>query len=77
MKRKKYFDWERAFHFIGQSADCDGIWNGDAASLAAEFDLSEAAAEDVLDELRTRRLIEKLFTGAFLICKSRLMESIS
>ena len=44
MKRKRYFDWEQAFHFIWQGADDDGIWNGDASTLAAEFDVSEDAA---------------------------------
>jgi hypothetical protein len=67
VKRKKYFDEERAFEFIWQNADHDGIWHGDAASLGAEFEISEEAAEAVLDKLRTRRLIENLYTGAFFI----------
>lgn len=65
MKRRKYFDWEQAFHFIWQNADRDGIWIGDAVSLAEEFDASEDSAESVLDELRDKRLIEKLYTGSF------------
>ena len=44
MKRKKYFDEERAFEFIWQNTDRDGIWHGDASTLAAEFDVSEDAA---------------------------------
>ena len=71
MRRKKYLDWEQAFHFIWQNADYEGIWLGDAASLAAEFDVSEEAAQEVLDELRTRRLIEKLDTATFIISKWR------
>jgi hypothetical protein len=71
MRRKRYFDWEQAFHFIWQNADRDGIWHGDAASLAEEFDATEDQAESVLDELRGRRLIEKLHTGAFLMSKWR------
>ncbi len=67
----KYFDWERAFEFIWQNADRDGIWKGDAASLAAEFDVLEEAAQKVLDELRGRRLIEKVYTGTFFISKWR------
>jgi hypothetical protein len=67
VRRRKYFDWEQAFHFIWQGADCDGIWNGNTASLAAEFDVSEAAADDVLHELCARRLIEKLYTGKYII----------
>lgn len=71
MRRKKHFDWEQAFHFIWQGADCDGIWNGDAARLAAEFDVSEAAAQGVLDELCARRLIEKLYTEKYIIVNWR------
>jgi hypothetical protein len=71
VKRKRYFDWEQAFHFIWENADRDGIWNGDAVTLAAEFDVSEDQAESVLDELRHRRLIERLHTGAFFISNWR------
>ena len=75
MKRKKYFDEERAFEFIWQNADRDGIWHGDAASLGAEFEISKDAAEAVLDELRTRRLIEKLYTGKYIIVNWREKDS--
>jgi len=34
--------------------------------LAAEFDVSKEAAQEVLDELRDRRLIEKLYTGKYI-----------
>jgi hypothetical protein len=71
MRRKRYFDWEEVFRFIWENADRDGIWHGDAASLAEEFDASEDDAESVLDELRRRRLIEKLYTGSFYLSKWR------
>lgn len=71
MKRKKYFDEERAFEYIWHNADHDGIWHGDAIELATEFESSVEAAEAVLDELRVRRLIEKLYTRAFFISKWR------
>jgi hypothetical protein len=71
MRRTKYFDWEQAFHFIWENADRDGIWHSDAVSLAEEFDASEDDAESVLDELRGRRLIEKLYTGSFYLSKWR------
>ncbi len=71
MKRRKYFDWEQAFHFIWQNADEDGIWHGNAVSLAAEFEVSEDDTESVLDELRDRHLIEKLCTGSFYLSKWR------
>ena len=77
MRRQKYFNWEQAFHFIRQNADREGIWLGDAASLGAEFEVPEQAAQDVLDELRARRLLEKLYTGAFFISKWRGRDEIA
>ena len=71
MRRKKYFDWEEAFRFIWENADRDGIWHGDAVSLASEFEVSEDDAESVLDEVRARRLIEKLYTGSFYLSNWR------
>ena len=71
MRRKKYFGWEEAFRFIWENADRDGIWHGDPASLASEFEVSEDDAESVLDELRARRLIEKLYTGSFYLSNWR------
>jgi len=71
MRRKKYFGWEEAFRFVWENADRDGIWRGDAASLAAEFDALADDAESVLDELRGRRLIEKLYTGSFYVSNWR------
>ena len=67
MRRKKYFGSEQAFESIWQNVDQDGIWKGDAASLGEEFEVSEEAAQTALDALRDRRLIEKLYTGTFII----------
>jgi hypothetical protein len=47
------------------------MWHGDAASLEEEFDVSEEAAQAVLDDLCNRRLIEKVYTGTFFISKWR------
>lgn len=71
MRRKKYFDWEEAFRFIWENADRDGIWHGDAVSLAEEFDASEDDAESVLDELSDRRLIERLSARTYFLSKWR------
>lgn len=71
MKRGRYLNWEEAFDFIWQNADRDGIWRGDAGSLAEEFDASADDAESVLDELRNRRLVEKLCAGSFYLSKRR------
>ena len=71
MRRKKYFCEEHAFQFIWDNADQDGIWKGDAATLAHEFDVSEDAAHSTLGELSTRRLIEKVYTRTYCIVKWR------
>ena len=71
MRHRKYFDWEEAFHFIWQNADRDGIWHGDAARLASEFEVSEETAEEVLDELRGRHLMERLDAGSYFLSKWR------
>jgi hypothetical protein len=71
MRRTKYFNWEQAFHFIWQSADEDGIWRGDAASLAADFDVSEDEAHSVLSELCDRRLIERVYSQTYVIVNWR------
>ncbi len=71
MRRKKYFDGEEAFRFIWENADRDGIWRGDAASLAAEFDVSEDEAHSVLSELCDRRLIERVYLQTYVIVNWR------
>jgi hypothetical protein len=71
MRRKKYFDWEEAFRFIWENADRDGIWHGDAVSLAAEFDVSEDEAYSVLSELCDRRLIERVYLQTYAIVNWR------
>jgi hypothetical protein len=71
VKRKKYFGEEYAFEFIWQNADRDGIWHGDAASLAAEFDVTEDDAHSALSDLCDRRIMEKLYTGKYIIVNWR------
>lgn len=71
MKCKRCFDWEQAFHFIWENTDGEGLWHGDAASLAEAFDASENDAKSVLDELRKRRLIEKLDARTYFLSKWR------
>jgi hypothetical protein len=71
MKRKGYLNWEEAFRSIWQNSGRDGIWHGDATSLAEKFDASENDAESVLEELRERRLIERLSAGTYLLSKWR------
>jgi hypothetical protein len=67
VRSKTYLDWEQAFHFIWQNAGRDGIWQGNAASLAKEFDALEDDAKSVLDELRERRLHETTQSTLFTV----------
>jgi hypothetical protein len=76
MRRNKYFDWEQAFHFIWQNVDDDGIWHGNAESVAKEFEVSEEAAEEVLRELRTRRLVERLSARTYFLSKWKERDGI-
>jgi hypothetical protein len=55
----------------GNRADNDGIWNGNAATLAAEFRVAEDEAHDTLGELCDRRLIERLVPGTYAIVRWR------
>lgn len=71
MKRKKYLDEERAFEFIWQNGDHDGIWHGDSIQLASEFDSTEDDAHAVLSDLCNRRIIERLYTGKYIIVNWR------
>ena len=75
MRRNKYFDWEQTFHFIWQNADDDGIWHGNAESLAKEFQVSEESADEVLRELRTKRLVERLSARTYFLSKWKERDS--
>jgi hypothetical protein len=67
--RRKYFGEEYVFEFIWQHCDNDGIWSGDASTVAAKFGVSEDEAYDALSELCDRGLIEKLVPGKFAIAR--------
>jgi hypothetical protein len=65
--RKKYFDREYLWDFIWNHADHDGMWNGNAELVAAEFHLTEAEARLTLAELCDSRLIERIDISKFAI----------
>jgi hypothetical protein len=71
MGKKKYCDQETVFQHIWNTADRDGLWDGDAATIAAAFAVTEDAAYDTLNELFDRGLIEKLIPGKFAIVNWR------
>jgi hypothetical protein len=67
--RTRYFGWEYVFELIWSNADHDGLWDGDAASVAEEFHVSEGEAHEVLSDLSDRGLTETLFPGKYAITK--------
>jgi hypothetical protein len=69
--RRKCFCEEQVFGFIWDSADADGLWDGDASTVAAEFGVSEDEAHDVLGELCDGHHVEKLVPGKYAIVKWR------
>ena len=71
MKRGKYFNEETALEFIWRNADGDGIWRGDAVSLAAEFEVTEDDAYSVLTDLCDSRIIERVYKQTYVIVNWR------
>jgi hypothetical protein len=69
--RKKYFGFEQAFEHIWNRAEADGLWDGDATTLAAAFCVTEDDAHDTLCELCDRGLLEHLFQGNYAITRWR------
>ena len=69
--RKKYFGEESAFEFVWNNCDHDGLWNGDAATPAAEFDVTEDEAHEMIGVLCDGRHVEKVFHGKYAIVKWR------
>jgi hypothetical protein len=69
--RRKYFGEEYVFAFIRDNADRDGLWAGDATTLATEFGVSEDEAHEMLAELSDRGLIQKLAPAKFIVVRWR------
>jgi hypothetical protein len=69
--RRKYFGEEYVFEFIWQHCDNDGLWTGDAESVASEFDVTEDAAHEALGDLCDRGLIQKLESAKYIVTKWR------
>jgi hypothetical protein len=69
--KRKYFGWEQVFEFIWQHCDRDGLWNGDAATVAQAFGATEDESYAVLSLLTDRGLIENVFPGTCAITNWR------
>jgi hypothetical protein len=59
------------FGFVWNNADHDGMWNGYAATIAAEFKVSEDTAYAMLSEICDGGHIEKVYPATYAITKWR------
>jgi hypothetical protein len=67
--RSKYFGEDQAFEFVWKNCDADGLWNGNAETLARKFNVSADEAYETLGALCDRGLIEKLVPGKYAVVK--------
>jgi len=49
----------------------DGLWGGNDATLAEEFNVSEDEAHDILGDLCARSYVEKLYPGKYAVVRWR------
>jgi hypothetical protein len=69
--RTRYFGWEYIFEHICQRCDRDGLWTGDASTVAAAFNVSEDEPYDALSDLCDRHLMERVGTATYIIARWR------
>ena len=69
--KKNCFCEEKVFAHIWDNADRDGLWTGDASTVAAAFNVSEDESGAALGELCDRGHVEKLVPGTYAITKWR------
>jgi hypothetical protein len=68
--RNKCCNPESVFRHIWEYAD-DGVWNGDASTIATEFNVGEDEASAVLSEICDEGQIENVYPGTYAITKWR------
>lgn len=71
MRKRKYCDEESVFGFVWDTADADGMWEGNDQTLATAFNVSADAAYAVLTELCDRNRIERVGTTTYVITRWR------
>ena len=74
MMRKKYFGEEAAFAFVCNAADADGMWEGDDATIAAEFGVTDDEAYSVLSELCDRNRVQRVGERQYIIVRWRELD---
>ncbi len=65
--RRRYFREEDVFGFVRNTADPDGIWNGNDQTLAAAFNVSADAAYAVLSDLCDRNRLQRVGDATYII----------
>ena len=68
---KKYLCEEQVFGFIWEHADHDGMWDGDAVTIGAEFNVTEDEAYTALSELSDRDRIQRVGDATYIITRWR------
>jgi hypothetical protein len=69
--KKKCFREEEVFGFIWEHADEEGMWNGDSATVAEEFGVTEDSAYAVLSELTDRNRIQRIGEKLYIVTRWR------
>jgi hypothetical protein len=69
--KKNCFCEEKVFAHIWDNADRDGLWTGDASTVAAAFNVSEDESHEMLGQLCDGHHVEKLVPGKYAIVKWR------
>jgi hypothetical protein len=69
--KKRYLDEEGVFRFVWEHADNNGIWNGNAVTIAAKFDASEDEAYTLLGELTDRNRLQRVGGETYIITRWR------
>jgi hypothetical protein len=69
--KKKCFREEEVFGFVWEHADREGMWNGDSATVAEEFAVSDDEAYAVLSELCDRDRIQRIGQKTYIITRWR------
>ena len=69
MSKKKHFGEEILYEFIWNNADKDGLWAGNATTVAQKFGVTADEVHDMLSDLCDRGLIQRVGSRDYIIMK--------
>jgi hypothetical protein len=75
--KKNHCCEEDVFGYVWQNADADGIWDGNDASVAAEFGVAEDEAYSMLSELCDANHIQRIGTEKYIVTRWRERDKFS